>query len=165
MLAITQTSKNLMQMPLRETPTSSIQKFNIGQKQAKQTSKKNHQQLSWKSWNYYIQLIQNTAMGNRQQEPLQKIKKLKIQRIKFNWWNKIKQNVIRKSNLKILKIRKNNLNQKKNPGVLCHWRPYSNWHQSVKVTEIRSRNNARSNYSEQLQTMHLDINLTHQEMW
>ena len=46
MLAITQTSKNLMQMPLRETPTSSIQKFNIGQKQAKQISKKNHQQLS-----------------------------------------------------------------------------------------------------------------------
>ena len=31
-----------MQMPLRQAPTSSIQKFNIWEKQAKQTSKKNH---------------------------------------------------------------------------------------------------------------------------
>ena len=42
-----------MQMPLREAPTSSIQKFNIWEKQTKQISKKNHQ-LSWKSWNYHI---------------------------------------------------------------------------------------------------------------
>ena len=59
-----------MQMPLREAPTTVIQKFNIWEKEAKQTSKKNHQ-LSWKSWNYYIQLMHNTAEGNSQQESLQ----------------------------------------------------------------------------------------------
>ena len=42
--AITQANfKKFYAMPLRETPTSSIQKFNICKKQAKQTSKKNHQ--------------------------------------------------------------------------------------------------------------------------
>ena len=74
-----------MQMPLREASTTLIQKFNIGEKQTKQTSKNNHQ-LSWKSWNYYIQLMHDTAEGNRQQESLQlqskpqpiEIKKLKI---------------------------------------------------------------------------------------
>ena len=59
-----------MQMPLREAPTSSIQKFNIWEKQAKQTSKKKNQ-ISWKSWNYYIQLMHNKAVGNRQQDSLQ----------------------------------------------------------------------------------------------
>ena len=74
-----------MQMPLRQAPTSAIQKFNIWEKQAKQTSKKNHQ-VSWKSWNYYIQIMHNTAVGNRLQESLQlqskhqsiEMKKLKI---------------------------------------------------------------------------------------
>ena len=50
-----------MQMLFWKTPTTSIQKFIIWENQAKQTSKKNHQ-LSWKSWNYYIQLIQKLEL-------------------------------------------------------------------------------------------------------
>ena len=57
----------------------------------KKRSKKNHQ-LSCKSWNYYIQLMHNTAVENRLEESLQlqskhqpiEIQKLKIQGIKLN---------------------------------------------------------------------------------
>ena len=135
-----------MQMLLREASTTLIQKFNIWEKQWKQTSKKNHQ-LCWKSWNYYIQLMHNTAEGNSQQKSLQlqnKHQLKKIWRIKLNCWNKTKKNVIRKSNLNILRIRKNIPSQKKQPSGLRLRRPYSNQHRSVKGTEFRTRNNGNT---------------------